>query len=191
MPRTKLQNERIRLKSEEKILKVALVLFGRYGYERTSIRMIAREANISLGLMYNYFESKEVLLLTLVMQALGEAKGNLGSVESEKSPRENLSAFLHRYRDLIRNKRLIWKLFYHLRMNPDSVPLLGAEGKEMQEVFLQHLGNLFRANGKSAPEMEARILLGTLDGIFQHFISEPESYPLDAVLSKLEEKLAG
>lgn len=43
------------------ILHGAMELFTRYGYDATSMRDIARELNISLGLCYRYFENKEQL----------------------------------------------------------------------------------------------------------------------------------
>lgn len=43
------------------LVETALRLFSRNGYDATAIRDIA-EAGVSLGLLYNYFESKEALL---------------------------------------------------------------------------------------------------------------------------------
>lgn len=54
MPRTAEQLEHIRQESRERILSSALRLFARHGYAATSVRMIAREAGASLGLLYNY-----------------------------------------------------------------------------------------------------------------------------------------
>jgi AcrR family transcriptional regulator len=44
------------------ILNAALEIFSHKGYEGTSIKDIARAANISLGLIYHYFPGKEALL---------------------------------------------------------------------------------------------------------------------------------
>ena len=44
------------------LVETALRLFFRKGYDATAIRDIAKEAGVSLGLLYNYFESKEALL---------------------------------------------------------------------------------------------------------------------------------
>ena len=38
------------------------MLFARHGYAGTTVRMIGREAGVSTGLLYAYFESKEGLL---------------------------------------------------------------------------------------------------------------------------------
>ena len=49
------------LERKKEILDKAMELFTIYGYEQTSMRDIARELNISLGLCYRYFDSKNVL----------------------------------------------------------------------------------------------------------------------------------
>ena len=65
MPRTAEQFEDMREASKEMLIQAALELFARYGFEKTSVRMIAEKAGVSLGLLYNYFESKETLLVTI------------------------------------------------------------------------------------------------------------------------------
>ena len=62
MPRSKEQFEEIRKKTKENILNAALKLFAEKGYHGTSINDIAKAANISKGLAYNYFESKKQII---------------------------------------------------------------------------------------------------------------------------------
>jgi AcrR family transcriptional regulator len=49
-------------RTRERILDVALDLFRRYGYEATTMRMIAAAAGVSLGNSYYYFPSKDHLV---------------------------------------------------------------------------------------------------------------------------------
>ena len=52
-------------KTREHILGTALTLFARDGYDQTTMRDIAREADCSLGLAYRYFARKEEMVLAL------------------------------------------------------------------------------------------------------------------------------
>jgi AcrR family transcriptional regulator len=54
----------------EAILGAALDLFGRYGYRRTSIDDIARQAGVAKGTVYLYVENKEALFRTLSQSLL-------------------------------------------------------------------------------------------------------------------------
>lgn len=54
----------------QEILNAALELFVSKGYAATKITDIAKKANMSTGLMFHYFESKEQLYETLVQMGL-------------------------------------------------------------------------------------------------------------------------
>src|SRR5690348_11626096 len=60
----------------EAILAAALELFGRYGYRRTSIDDIARQAGIAKGTVYLYVENKEALFRTLSQSLLDGVLAN-------------------------------------------------------------------------------------------------------------------
>ncbi|QYO63930.1 TetR/AcrR family transcriptional regulator [Leptolyngbya sp. 7M] len=66
MPRTPAENDRIRRETMERILATSLRLFCEKGYYATSIEDIAKQAQISKGLLYHYFRSKEEVLSALV-----------------------------------------------------------------------------------------------------------------------------
>lgn len=54
----------------EVIIRSAQELFRKYGYHKTSVNEIARKAKIAKATIYKYFESKEVLLHTILMDYL-------------------------------------------------------------------------------------------------------------------------
>ncbi|SDM52625.1 TetR/AcrR family transcriptional regulator [Acetanaerobacterium elongatum] len=60
------KREEQRNKRREQILSCSLDLFTSRGYEATKIRDIAERLNISTGLFFNYFESKEKVYEELV-----------------------------------------------------------------------------------------------------------------------------
>ncbi|HPR97554.1 MAG TPA: TetR/AcrR family transcriptional regulator [Thermotogota bacterium] len=52
---------------EEKLLMAALRLFNEYGFHNTPTSKISKEAGVSTGTLYNYFESKEELINSLYL----------------------------------------------------------------------------------------------------------------------------
>ena len=60
-------------KREEEILIAALELFIKKGYASTKTSEISKTLNISEGLLFHYFKTKEILLETLVDIALRES----------------------------------------------------------------------------------------------------------------------
>lgn len=61
MPKTKLQNEQIKLERYNHIIDVSIVIFAFRYYGSVSVDMITKEANCSHGLFYHYFKNKEDL----------------------------------------------------------------------------------------------------------------------------------
>ncbi|MEC0264925.1 TetR/AcrR family transcriptional regulator [Paenibacillus anseongense] len=64
----------------EQIKKAALKVFASKGIAGTKISMIAAEAQISQGLTYRYFQSKEELFTLLVQDAVEEAQTSIRNV---------------------------------------------------------------------------------------------------------------
>jgi TetR/AcrR family fatty acid metabolism transcriptional regulator len=50
------------------ILRAAIKVFARYGFSRARTAVIAREARVAEGTIYNYFKSKDDLILTIFEQ---------------------------------------------------------------------------------------------------------------------------
>src|ERR1043165_9604297 len=49
--------------TRQRIVETALKLFQREGFEKTTLRQLAKEAGCSLGLTYRYFHSKEEIVM--------------------------------------------------------------------------------------------------------------------------------
>lgn len=57
------------MSTQQKIFETSLRLFARQGYGNTTIRDIAKEAHISVGLLFHYFPTKQALLNAHLEQA--------------------------------------------------------------------------------------------------------------------------
>lgn len=72
--------ERISDERKDRILEVGIEEFSSKGYANANINVIAKNAGISVGLMYKYFATKEDLFITCIsrgMQILDEALGEI------------------------------------------------------------------------------------------------------------------
>lgn len=66
------RNERRRAETRARLLAAARKLFAAKGFEQTTIRDIAGDADTALGSFYNYFRTKEDVLAALMEDALAE-----------------------------------------------------------------------------------------------------------------------
>lgn len=84
MPRSKIQNEKVKDERREQILSGALSLFASKGLSATRISDISAKTGMSQGLVYHYFPSKEAIFVKLISDALekmNEAAMNLEQME--------------------------------------------------------------------------------------------------------------
>jgi AcrR family transcriptional regulator len=184
-PRTDQQNEALRELSRAKIIETALELFAQHGYEATSVRMIAQAAGIAQGLLYNYFASKEALLATIVQQSMADVRESFVGAEDANDPSEQIERLIRAAFATIQRKRAFWQLIYSVRMQRAVVESLGdvyiAGVTEIRTTIERYC----RTAGLRQPEIEATILFALIDGVAQHYVLNPEHYPLDAVTEAL------
>lgn len=67
----------------EVILAAAARVFARAGYAATTTNHVAAKAGVSIGSLYEYFPSKDAILVALVERHLDEAERELGRVVTE------------------------------------------------------------------------------------------------------------
>jgi AcrR family transcriptional regulator len=181
-------DDRHQLKREEsraRIIESALRLFARHGYDSTSIRMIAQDAGISQGLMYNYFASKEELLQAIFQQSLQDVRESFAAVAVGDPAVSPVERFVRATFDLLRDKQDFWRLSYGVRMQAAVLASLGDELHSWTQSIRSMIEEYLRVAGHPSPAIEAAILFALIDGVAQHYVLDPAHYPLDAVVETI------
>jgi AcrR family transcriptional regulator len=182
MPRSPEDNALLREQSRNMILSAAMRLFAEAGYERTTVRMIAREAGISQGLLYNYYAGKEDVLRALFMRSMEDVRRSFAAAH-DAAPEQSVAAIIRASVAIVQEHFDFWRLSYNLRAQPNVLASLGdtlhAWTDEINHTLQTHL----RAGGWTEPEIEAAILFATIDGVTQHYAANPRHYPLQAVVN--------
>ncbi|HEU0054903.1 MAG TPA: TetR/AcrR family transcriptional regulator [Longimicrobium sp.] len=185
-PRTPQQNERLRAASREKIVEHALRLFATHGYERTSVKMIAEAAGVSQGLLYNYFEGKDALLRAIFEASMEDVRASFAAAEAEPDPRRRVEALLRGSFAIVRRNLHFWRLSYGVRMQAGVLEALGgARLQEWTAAIRATLERYLRDAGVPDPGLEAAILFALIDGVSQHYVLDPDNYPLDEVMARI------
>lgn len=76
--------EKISPDKKKRILDAAITEFASKGFIAANINVMAKKAGISIGSMYNYFKSKEMLFLTIVDHGYKVLKEVISSVDLEQ-----------------------------------------------------------------------------------------------------------
>ena len=80
------RRERKKLLSRKAILDAAVREFSRKGFKETSVADIMNAADLGIGTFYNYFESKEEILMCLLGRLVDEVDEALAGMRAAKRP---------------------------------------------------------------------------------------------------------
>lgn len=82
------------MKKKEKIIDAGFHLFSENGYFNTDTAEIAKEAGVSTGIVYNYFEDKNAILQEVVSRYIDQLEENIDRIIHKHAETNNLEAFL-------------------------------------------------------------------------------------------------
>lgn len=189
MPRTEEQLNRIRKDRKQKIKDTALEVFAAHGYESASISMIAKKAGVSKGLMYNYFESKEDLLGTIMKEGIDEMLPLIDPDNNGVLTKEEFIFLIDESFRIMKEKINYYRLYFSLMMQPSVMKLFADKLNEVAAPYIKIFVDYFEKKGSKNPMLEAIMVGALLDGIGFNYAFNPDAYPLDDVVELVKEKL--
>lgn len=173
----KKQNKRTR------IIEAAIIKIAEKGYHSARMSDIAKEAQVADGTIYNYFQNKEHLLLSIFEDKMTELIEVVRKkVEAEEDPLLQFEAFVKMH-------------FEHLQQNPELAQVFQVELRQSQRFFhgyrpeklfeyLAILGKVIREGqqkGLFGSEIDANILqwsiFGTLDELSMNWVLSEKKWP--------------
>jgi TetR/AcrR family transcriptional regulator, repressor for uid operon len=87
-------NQNLKDSRVQEILEAALRCFVRTGFSAASMRDIATEVGVSLGLLYRYFDDKAAIVAAAISADSGEFRLRLGDLVTARLTEETLMVFL-------------------------------------------------------------------------------------------------
>lgn len=156
---------------KDRILQAALLLFAKNGYHATSISQIAESAEVSKGLTYNYFSSKEELLLAIIEQASEAMFEVADTLFLKGNYEESLQNFLDQYVLSLKTNRDYLSFQLSLLFQPDLRKIVQAPLQKRAEHLLFLTEKMFIEAGVENSKLVARRFVSELDGIALHELS--------------------
>jgi AcrR family transcriptional regulator len=185
MPRTKEQLEKIREEARKKIINAAIKLFSNKGYHGTSISDIAKEAEISKGLAYNYFDSKQDILKAIFEMMMQMGFEIVGDLEKVKDPFDQIEFIISNSCNYVKENVVIWRLYLGMAFQPEVMDSATNNTIDFTKAMIKLIEKVFRKAGFKNVRTEAQIFAATLDGVMLYYIFDPDNFPLDKVKNTL------
>jgi len=162
--------ERQKVDRERRVVAAAARLFGSKGYAATTMQDVARRAGLAVGTVYNYFASKQELLLALARRDTeGQlAEGRRIVAAPPEDAVEAAAALIAVYeRGLRRHGRPFWReLLATVIAQPTTV---GAGVSRIDRQLIAQLTTLLerlRAKGTLAPDIDVHRAAVLLYGVY-------------------------
>jgi len=168
----------------ESIIQAALQLFSLHGFHKTTIPDIAAKLHMSVGNLYNYFSSKDVLAKEIIKYT-SEVLGNeIRSVNmQELSSREKIKKIVEIYFTMAKEKPEMIEYFLRVYLSHREVFKDGCEGMTCVSGFITEI-MIFFDDGVSSGELRNQdffsafgLFMGYLGGMV--FLKGEEILPND------------
>ncbi len=159
--------------NKEKILDVALNLFAVKGFDNTSTNLIAMQAGVSEGLIFRHFKSKEGLLKFIIKSGFLRLEKIFKEIVNEKDPEKFIAKVIDLPIKVINQEKKFWRLQYILKLQ-EKEKIKEEYQIADQNIFLplsQRLEECFTQLKYTNPELEANILMVTVEGLAMQYLN--------------------
>jgi len=131
------------LKKEEKktsIIEASLKLFSKNGFYNTTIPDIAKSLNMSVGNMYNYFPSKEVLAMAIMRYTSDILGEKIKKINKMKIPtKQKIRKIVAMYFDIANKRPEMIEYFLRVYLSNRDIFKNGCEGMICVSAFVTEI----------------------------------------------------
>lgn len=176
------------------IREAATRVISHQGYFQTSIHEIAKEAGISVGTIYNYFENKQEILLDIFSKEFEDRKEFYEELSRQDIPLvEGIQAILDRHFSQLESHKELLRVIVQERFKPGS-----KLGKQLNQQYLEvvrYVENLVKGaleNGQIRncdPTVVAMALFGAVESIVAYGVLRDEEEQAE-LFARAPEELA-
>ena len=179
MPKRPEQLGDIRKQKKQLIMDTALELFAENGFHATSISQIAKKADISKGLTYNYFKSKDDILSEIMEQGFNQMWDNLDINHDGVLTEEEFIFFIHENFRLVRENVHYWRLFFSLLLQPRVSETYASSYKQQGEHIFKMFYGFIANSGSKDTESAMMAVSSMMEGAFLSLVTVPGTFPTD------------
>lgn len=181
--------------TQRKILESAIKIFSQKGFSGSTTKEIAKDAGVSEGTIFRYFETKKELLLALISPAMVKTITELFMDIHGKSDEEILRNFLKSNTESIYDNRDLLKIVaYEALFHPEIKTALFDEIIKNKAVILNKYFEKAQKLGKMKdidPDTATQVLFGLLIGFsiwkFQFKANDEQEYDEENVFDDIIE----
>ncbi len=180
-PRTAAQLEILRAERTQSILDAALHVFAEEHYHNASVGQLAKQAGISKGLVYTYFESKEDILVTLMVGMFDRLAEDFGIDPKSEPSREVMVHYVKTSFAVVVRDPQHWRLFFSIILQPDVLALVMDKMMAKAAPYMTVISAYFGHHGHKNAVARMRYFSAVIDGVQMQLMMDPDNFPVELV----------
>lgn len=157
---------------QQQLLEIACRLFAQRGFNGTSLRDIAEEAQITKAALYYHFPNKEALFNKIVLESLEALVEQVRvACEQVKTPEEKVRTFMLTMAENFQHNREAWMASSNAFRTHDEPSASKDKALELRDSYEQLLRGFIREGVVSGqfravdPALTGRVLLASINGM--------------------------
>ncbi|WP_421763670.1 TetR/AcrR family transcriptional regulator [Ekhidna sp.] len=175
------------MNKRQQVINAATTLFSEKGFEKTSMNDICLLANVSKGLVYHHFASKNEILVEIFQMTTQRMK-NMSSSNLNITPSERLVTLIDTIFTQLEKDKSTFKFNLNIMFQPSTRELLSSQLKERSDALFGSIKEVFdQVDGENSTTLSF-MFIAELDGVAIDYLSVFEDYPLEAIKQKLISK---
>ncbi|TGV00355.1 TetR/AcrR family transcriptional regulator [Flavivirga rizhaonensis] len=173
---------------KNKVLQVATRLFAEKGFENTSMSSICHEANVSKGLIYHHFKSKESILIEIFTSVTNQMIEMSAASKSEKEPKLQLVQLIETFFSQLEHDKIFFQLNLNIMFQPSTRRILKEQIEKRASLLFSAVKNIFDQISLKKSDLLSYMFIAEIDGISLSYLAVFNEYPLDMVKEELINK---
>jgi TetR/AcrR family transcriptional regulator, fatty acid metabolism regulator protein len=178
------------------LVRATYKVVGRKGYYNFTIKDIAREANLSAGLVHYYFKDKQDLLLNLLKEINSNIKTYLNrAMETAKNPMEKLIAYMEEAFGLVENEKDYFYVLIDFWTQANRNPRMRQANIKLFQSYRDECASILRegiAEGSFVNldvNYTATIIISLIQGTIIQYIIDNNAFSYNEYSSKIKEQI--
>ena len=177
------RRERKKAQTKNRLIETALGLFFRQGFAATSMEQVAEEADVAKGTLYNYFPTKESLILEHIHGIVREKEAEFNAIlQGQPDTRSRLLVFLSEVSQWYGLNKDLMGIYVTSRLQNLFQAAAGPGEQSGFGARLARILELGQVAGEIRPDIPAKWLanyFATLYlGVLTGWLYSPEQFPL-------------
>ena len=118
-------------------MQVALEIIAEEGFGNASISKIAKRAKISKGLMYNYFASKEELMMSIMINGFNQLVEAFDQNKDGKLTTDEMHFFIDKTFETLQSNIRFWRMYFMVLLQPAVYKIIEPQIMQALAPFMQ------------------------------------------------------